>query len=286
MDRDYSQVRIFTLKQKNDMRNLTAKAYKLVDLDNDLSQLMMELDGKQWRVAYREDEAKLVNLSYVHWRDTDPAHMEYPCYVQYECGWIALTIDWFSTPMTLNLVTALGHRILSSKSTRAGNIKPYFDIMKRPITLQKAYGANVYTKKALVAGLMACNCNLDQIAQYFKYLPGTNQRRKIKTYMAKKEVIKMATEEVKQALGELGITPEYIINQMKEALEYAKKTKNAKALVEGVKEMANWTGFNDKDTKTKTQAIELIDYHKDLATLETETKKVKLIETKEVDNNG
>ena len=81
------------------------------------------------------------------------------------------------------------------------------------------------------------------------------------------------------------IDPNFVIDWAMEAQNLIKTTKNAKAYVELIKEVANWAGFNDKDTETTTQSLELIDYHKDLKSLEEKKQTAKLTQTveKEID---
>ena len=92
----------------------------------------------------------------------------------------------------------------------------------------------------------------------------------------------MATEEVKNALADLGITPEYILERFQTALDMAEKKGRVDVLVTGLDKLATYAGFYDKDTKTKTNSIEYSQSTTDLQSLEEDVKKVKLVQQQEV----
>ena len=52
--------------------------------------------------------------------------------------------------------------------------------------------------------------------------------------------------------------------------------KDTRSLVALIGEVANWTGFNDKDVVKTTDTVEAIDYEKDLLTMKETEQKLKL----------
>ena len=286
---DCSKIKVYTIKEKTENRTLINKINRIMDSPRDFSSVMMVVDGKEMRMAYTKEEADSIGLEYIHYSKLDVYTACFPLYMEFACGWIALVLDWFTAPISINVVTPMGFRELVWKRHKIGESfehKPYFDVAKIPLYFKRMTGKAVFTKKAMVAGLMACNCDVEQITKYFQHLPVANLRNKIKATMKDKEVIKLATETVKRALEDKGITPEWIIEQMCEAMELSKKTKNSRSLVDAVKEMANWTGFNEKNTKTNVKELEFTNYHEDMKNLTSDTNKVKMVEKKEIDNNN
>lgn len=286
---DCSKIKVYTMKEKTENRTLIKKINRIMDSPRDFSSVMMVVDGKEMRMAYTKEEADSIGLEYIHYSELDVYTAYFPLYMEFACGWIALVLDWFTAPRSINVVTPMGFRELKTERNKISECfehKPYFDIAKIPLYFKRMTGKAVFTKKAMVAGLMACNCDVEQIAKYFQHLPVSNLRNKIKATMKDKEVIKLATETVKRALEDKGITPEWIIEQMQEAMELSKKTKNSRSLVDAVKEMANWTGFNEKTTKTNIREIEATNYHEDMKNLTSDTNKIKLVEKKEIDSTN
>lgn len=60
-------------------------------------------------MAYTKDEAKDIGLAYYHWSD-DLNEKEFPCYVEFECGFIALCFSIFRVGSCYQVVTCLGYR--------------------------------------------------------------------------------------------------------------------------------------------------------------------------------
>ena len=92
----------------------------------------------------------------------------------------------------------------------------------------------------------------------------------------------MATKQVKAVLDSMGYSDQKVVDLFAEAVKLAKDTRNAKALIEAVREIALWRGFTDKDTETLERTAEITDYHKDMEKLEETKKTVKLVEKTEI----
>ena len=263
---DYDQIRVFTFKQKDALTRLHSRVSNL-NVAKEFDTVIVDVEGTEYIMAYKKEDADEKGIEYVHWSAFNPYTAKYPCYIEFECGWVGLVLDWFTAPQSVNIITALGHRVLRTKTKNSVGIKPYFDIDKKPLRVFEKKQINKHTRKALVAGLMALNCTHEQICAYFKGSKEKLLRTNIKSMMRKKEVIKMATEEVKNALADLGITPEYILKGMNKAIDLAEKKGRVDVLVTAWDKLATYAGFYDKDTKTKTNAIELTSSTTDLQCL-------------------
>ena len=133
-----------------------------------------------------------------------------------------------------------------------------------------------YGKAAIVASLMASGCDVDQIQIYFANNISPVSRNQVKLMMAKKVVKEMATKKVDQALEEAGMTPDFVIEWAKDAHRLILERKDTRSLVALIGEVANWTGFNDKDVVKTSETVEAIDYEKDLLTMKETEQKLKL----------
>lgn len=278
----YDEIKVFTFKEKDAVRRLTSRCSDRCKTDRDFDNVLLLIDGIEYRLAYKKEDADKMGIEYTHWSKFKAPMAKYPCYVEFECGWVAIVLDWFSAPHSINVITGMGHRVIENNNKNNYDMKPYFDIEKKPVRLFGKSGVNKYTRKALVAGLMALNCNHEQICAYYKGSPEKQLRTNIKSMMRNKEVIKMATEEVKNALADLGITPEYILKGMNKAIDLAEKKGRVDVLVTAWDKLATYAGFYDKDTKTKTNAIEFTSSTTDLQTLQEDIQKVKLVQQQEV----
>ena len=240
-----------------------------------------EFNGKIYQVAYTLEKAKELGIEYTDWDKADFSNLKTPCYVRFYDDWVGLVFEVVASLGSVVLMTPLGQRpVTSGSNSKLKIIKPYFNLVNKPVTYTSGK-VDTKTKKYMVAKMMSAGCSVEEIAAFFKRDTSLNTKSKIKTIMMKKDVREMATKMVKEALNERGIDPNFVIDWALEAQNLIKTTKNAKAYVELIKEVANWAGFNDKDTETTTQSVELIDYHKDLKSLEEKKQSAKLTQTVE-----
>ncbi len=244
----------------------------------------------KYRVAYSKEEADELNIKYVEWQKVKQHPLVFPFYVLFADNWVAIILGIFKMGRWKAAVTPLGWRLLFYDGLVTKRRKqpplPIFDIIKNNnVDLFCNDKQSLKTRKQMIALMLAHGCNTEQIKAYFSNDTNYNKTKKIKQYCSKKEVRDMANEFVKKTLEERGITPDFVIDEFYEAVSMAKEKKNLRALVEILKEFANWTGFNDKDTKTMKNTFEMVNYHEDMAKLTSQKEVVKLSQEKEISNN-
>lgn len=280
---DWSKIRVLNnfeeIREYLKFRTRTIKVADIVGID--LAEV--EYEDKIYPIAYTPEKAKELGIKYTHWGNADFINLETPCYVQFADRWIGLVLEVVASLGSIVLLTPIGQRavIAAAGHRNQKRLTPYFDLSNKPIAFYKYRGNNDITKSYVVARLMAAGCSVDEISAFFKRDRSLDNRKKIKQMMSQRSVKEMASKMVKEALDERGIDPSFVIDWALEAQNLIKTTKNAKAYVELIKEVANWTGFNDKETETTTQSVELIDYHKDLKSLEEKKQSAKLTQTVE-----
>ena len=285
-DSEIVKYRYYSYKAKQQVHRVAQKVTSLVGQIG-FTEAFCEYEGKEYRICYKEEDAIAEGIQFVSCYALNLDKLEYPCYVQFEDKYVALCVDWFSSQLGDYIVTFMGFRLINSRVNKGH--KPYFDINNKPATLGYRDRQSVRHKRDMIANLMAHNCNLEQICAYFKHDKSSFKRSNIKRLMATKKVKEMATEQVKEVMKNMGITPETILKEfqflVKTAKEMAIERNNPVALKvmgETLANLANYIGFNDKDTTTEKRTLELVDYHEDMKELTSETQKIKMIEEREV----
>ena len=276
---EWSKLRIFNdFKEVNDFTIFNKKFVKVADAVG-IDLVQVEFQDKIYQCAYSLDKANELGIKYTDWDKADYSNLKTPCYIRFYDNWVGLVLEVVASLGSVVLMTAFGQRpVLAGTNKIQKVIKPYFDLANKPI-LYATGKADKRTKTYMIAKLMSSGCSIEEITAFFKRDNSLNSRQKIKRIMRTKEVKEMATKMVRDALNERGINPDFVIDWAMEAQNLIKTTKNAKAYVELIKEVANWAGFNDKDTETVTQTAELVDYHKDLKSLEEKKQTAKLTQT-------
>ena len=275
---DWESIRFLDGKERNRVRAAVNRIK--VDSEEALKVAVIECEGVVYRMAYTKEEADSINLVYYHWTDDFTSDM-FPCYIQYECGYIGITFDMFKCGSGYQVVTCLGYRTIRDKRDGRQCKPPYLDPNKMPANVNAYSEVDKRTMADILANLIASGCTLDQVTQYFANNKFIGRRYRIKQWMKRKDIRLMATKQVKSVLDSLGYSDQRVVELLGEAIDLAKKTKNAKALMEAVREVAIWRGFNDKDTETVERTAEITDYHKDMQKLEESKRTVKLIEKTE-----
>lgn len=240
--------------------------------------------GQKFKVAYTKEQADKLNIPYKHWKDVRV--FDLPAYVLFADNWVGLCFKAISMQWTLMLVTPIGDRMLYRKASRGGKITPldpYFDILNAPVNfdIRQKLIKMPYNKKLILSQLMAKGCTMRELSVYFfKHLKPA-KRKYFKTMMESQEVKAMATDAVKQALDRAGLSEDYVIEMAKNAEKMAIENRNVKALVDLIREVAEWTGFHDKNVVKTSESAEMIDYEKDLLTAKETEKSIKLVKKTE-----
>ena len=274
----FDNVEVISLEMYKEHSTRKTKMVKVIDQIG-FDKAEVKFLDKVWRVAYTKSEADKLGVKYVHYSEFK--HTDAPGYVLFEDQWVGFVMKAFLLQWTFLVVTPIGDRTFYRKNRRTGAItsaKPSFDVLNAPFNMDvRNRLANMpYGKKQIVASLMASGCDANQIQVYFANNVSPISRRHIKVMMARKEIKEMATKKVDQALEEAGMTPDFVIEWAKDAHRLILERKDTRSLVALIGEVANWTGFNDKEVVKTTDTIEAIDYEKDLLTMKETEQKLKL----------
>jgi len=279
---------IKTGEESNIVKNVCSKLLTVTDKIG-LDKALIKFDDKIYRMAYSVEEADKLGIEYHDYRTVDYTAIKYPCYLLFADNWVGALFGIFNITFKIMVITGIDERICMIKNkltnTYTSNLDIYLDLNNKPAELVNSSNDVPLTKKVIIAHLLASGCNTDQITQYFANDPALSRRRQVNRIINTKGTREMATKIVKEALADKGLDPSLIIDWAIEAKNMCTRNNNPKAFVDLIRETAEWAGFHDKDTETKTDTVELIDYHKDMLTLnETkQTVKLKKEETKELE---
>jgi len=273
--------------ESNLVKNVGFKVLTMIDKVG-IDKALVKFDDCIYRVAYSQEEADSIGVKYHDYKTVDYTAIQYPCYLLFADKWVGVVFGVYNIMNKAMAITGLGERLCMVKIMNQNkfetNNEIYLDLNNKPADLD-AYKDAPISKGMMVAQLLASGCNVEQIVQYFSNDPTLRRKRTINRIINTKGVRQMATKLVKEALAEKGLDPSLVIDWALEAKNMCTRNNNPKALVDLIRETAEWAGFHDKDTETKTDTVELVDYHKDMLTLNEskQTIKLKKEETKEIE---
>jgi len=287
-------VPIITSEDRTKVRKMFAR-FTPIAHKSTFSKIKIDYRGKEYVVAYTKEEADRLGIEYKYYKDLIRKTNTFPMYVLFDDDLVGICFYIYIIGKWKAVVTALGFRMIHYDSKfdmdHPGKLKKvippcYFDVNNQPFNLSLTGAESSKTKKQLIAMLLAYGCSTKQIAAYFTQDERLTKLATIKTICNNKEVRQMANKFVKDVLAERGITPDKVLDYYEEAIEMAKKSKNAKAFIEICRDFAKWTGFDDKETQTQQNMIEATNYHEDMAKLTKSQETIKLTQQKEIANES